>query len=205
MRTFRYTVTLTTLLLSALLALLVAGPADAADSCKAKVDKKTGVITFAATNLSGLAGWRDSASEDVSAFYFPGCVISGDDMVGCPLADPATKQATVPPPSCSVCIEDGTGKDCCARIKGCTPGARDCTIVVDSVLVSPNSYGEADVSCPVGYRATGGGASHADLFDLKEVSVSVPALAGDGWSCEGYNSGPINSSLSCHAVCCRLP
>jgi hypothetical protein len=205
MRTFRYTVTLTTLLLSSLLALLVAGPADAADSSKVEVDKKTGVITFAATNLSGLAGWRDSASEEVSAFYFPGCVISDNDMIGCPLADPATKQATVPPPSCSVCIEDGTGKDCCARIKGCTPGARDCTIVATNEPVAANSYGEAMASCPVGYRVTGGGASHHDPFDLQEVSVSLPTASGDGWSCEGYNSSPFNASISCQAVCCRLP
>ncbi|HYC55738.1 MAG TPA: hypothetical protein VEL28_12465 [Candidatus Binatia bacterium] len=190
---------------AAMTAIVAASPAAAADACKVKVNKKTGVISLAATNTGGLIGWRDGNSDQAHAFDYDACVIDGDDVV-CPLSEPGTALATMPPPSCTVCIEDGTGKDCCARIKNCTPGVRDCVRVNEVEEMDASSYGAADALCPVGYKVQGGGASSSDFFDLQQLSVSRPNFNGNGWHCEGFNhNGVFPGSLGCYAICCRQP
>ncbi|HYB98795.1 MAG TPA: hypothetical protein VEC57_06625 [Candidatus Limnocylindrales bacterium] len=187
--------------------LVAAGAAHAADTCKAKIDKKTGVISLAATNVAGLVAWYDGGNEALGyhAFDYGNCVVKDDDMV-CPLGAADSPLATIPPPSCVVCIEDGTGNDCCARIKGCTPGVRDCVQVNESIVLGASSAGSVTAQCPIGYAVMGGGGSSTDPFDMQQLSVSRPSASEDGFLCKGFNhNGVFSGNLSCAAICCRRP
>ena len=186
------------------LALAVA-PAHAVDSCRVKVDKRSGLITVAATNLSGFPAWRDGNSTDLLTFFLAGCVIEGNDIVSCPLFDPAGNLASVPPPSCTLCVVDATGNDCCTRIRGCTPGVRDCTTVTETMFLNPSAQNSLSAQCPYGYRATGGGATHIASFANPKIIMTRPTATGDGWIAGGYNDTGGISTLTAYANCCRVP
>lgn len=180
-------------------------PARAVDSCKVRVDKKTGLITVAATNLSGIPAWRDGNSSELVTFFVAGCVIDGNDIVSCPLFDPEGSLASIPPPSCTICVEDATGNDCCTRIRGCTPGIRDCTTVTKTEFLNPATQNNFVAECPAGYRVTGGGATHIASFANPKIIMTRPSPAGDGWVAGGYNDTAVVSTLTAFANCCRMP
>jgi len=179
---------------------------EAADKCGVKVNKKTGVISMSATNLAGIPGWRDANHPlAVQVFHLPSCVISGNDIVSCPIADPETPESKVPPASCEICVEDATGNDCCVRIKGCTPGARSCTTVSETVNVSPGTDKLVTAHCPEGSKVTGGGAENATPGGDSPLTFSIPTPDGTGWTAVGFNSTGVTAVLSASAICCRLP
>jgi hypothetical protein len=192
-------------LFAAFVAAFAPSPAAAIDSCKVRIDKKTGVVSMSATGLSGLIAWRDSASDDYQTFHLPGCTVDGANVSGCPLYDPATTTARIPPPSCEVCIGDASGIDCCARLKNCTPGARDCQIVTQQVPVAASSAEALTVSCPAGYKATGGGGELGVFFGFYPLGRSLSSDDAASWTCYAANSEPISGTLRCRVSCCRLP
>jgi hypothetical protein len=197
--------TLATATLVAIALLGAAGDSFAVGSCKAKVDKKTGVVRMSATNVVGAYAWRDSASEDLLSFYGPGCTVAGDSIVGCPLADPATTLGKVPPPSCEVCIEDDSANGCCARLKNCTPGTRDCQVVSAQIPVAASSAQSLTVDCPDGYKATGGGGQFGVFFGFYPLQRSLSSTNGKSWTCQAHNAEPLEGTLTCRATCCRMP
>jgi hypothetical protein len=193
------------LVTAVLAACLLPGPAAAVDSCKARVDKKTGLVTVSATGLSGLIAWRDSASEDLQNFFINGCTIDGDSVSGCPLYDPATPEAKVPPPSCEVCVADSGGTECCTRLKGCTPGMRDCQVVTAQAPVAASSAASLTASCPAGYKATGGGGDLGVFLGFYPLDRNLSASDASGWTCRAHNDEAIAGTITCRASCCRMP
>lgn len=100
-----------------------AGPSHAIDTCRAKIDKKSGVILVDATNVGGTLQWGSAAgSENRSMFNAATCVADGKAKK-CELADPVSVDAKTPPAGCTVYLDDGVAA-CSAWIPGCTPGAR---------------------------------------------------------------------------------
>lgn len=119
-----------------LIALAIAGgPVSAIDSCKIKVDKKTGVIYFSAKNLSpaasdgtpGFLQWKVGATADYGyEFFDPACRNTGTlKATKCTLGDPAGLQSKTPPSDCTLYVEDnGDLTSCSVWIPGCQPAAR---------------------------------------------------------------------------------
>lgn len=113
--------------------LAAASEAPAIDSCKAKIDKKTGVVLVDATNVGGPLLWGGSAGNETTAMFNAGTCVASGKAKKCQLADPATLAAKTPPAGCTVYLDDGAA-DCSAWVSGCTPGPRQSAgaIVKDS-------------------------------------------------------------------------
>ncbi len=96
--------------------------ARAADGCKVKVSKKTGLIEVSAKNVdAGTVKWGAAAGQENSAFFDPSCIKNGRAKK-CTLADPATVTAKTPPQDCTIYVADVNGS-CNAWVPGCTPTA----------------------------------------------------------------------------------
>jgi hypothetical protein len=103
---------------------LIPPPAEAAEKCKAKVHKKTGVIEVSASKVDGSSfRWGPSSTAAVYAFHDPACV-KGDKATKCTLGDPESPEAKVPPPACVLYLLDSNA-GCTAWIPGCVPGVRE--------------------------------------------------------------------------------
>jgi hypothetical protein len=112
--------------LAALTALLLAAvpSAHAVDSCKVKVDPKTGAIRFSGKNVGSVLLWGDRAAQPSNFFANDDtCIVSGVAR-NCELGTPGTPEQIVPPDLCTLFVRDLQGASCSVRIKGCTPGAR---------------------------------------------------------------------------------
>jgi hypothetical protein len=94
-----------------------------AETCKAKVDKKTGLISVSAKDVNaGTLLWGHASGAETNLFFDPGCV-SGTTAKNCVLADPTSLAARTPPDACTIYVTDSNGS-CSAWIPGCTPGIR---------------------------------------------------------------------------------
>lgn len=198
-------------------ALIWASPGVAVVSaCKARADKKTGVIKVKAKNLAGVPQWGDAPGLETNAFAnAPSCydAITGK-MKNCLLADEVSTAATMPPPNCRICVGDGVGS-CCTWVKGCTPGIRECVTVSESENVPAGGAVTVTALCPAGWKVSGGGGSHADLnlvglppvpfWEYLPLSASSATATDDGWTCSAQNDSADPSGLSCTARCCRMP
>jgi hypothetical protein len=108
----------------ALLLGVTAETAEAADKCKVKVDKKSGVIEFSASDVDGpTLRWGDTTTSQPYAFFDPECV-KGDRAVKCTLGSPDSREGRTPPRDCTLYVMDARG-GCIAWIPGCTPGVRE--------------------------------------------------------------------------------
>lgn len=106
-----------------LLAAWVASSGRAAEGCKAKVNKGTGIIEVSAKDVDApTLRWGPQAGQETLTFFDPGCV-AGGKAKKCLLGDPAGLGARTPPEGCSVFVADALGS-CSAWIGGCTPGLR---------------------------------------------------------------------------------
>jgi len=115
--------------MAALLALpaalfLAIQPAEAAEKCKAKVAKKTGVIEVSASKVDADSlRWGQTSTAAVYAFHDPACV-KGDKATKCTLGDPESAEAKVPPPACVLYLLDANA-GCTVWVPGCVPGVRE--------------------------------------------------------------------------------
>jgi hypothetical protein len=106
--------------------LAAAAPAaHALESCKVKVDKKTGAIQVSAKNVLSVLRWGNSLANASNIFANEDTCVADHQAKKCELGDPGTPEQIVPPELCRVFIKDiGGGQSCSAYIRGCTPGAR---------------------------------------------------------------------------------
>jgi len=140
----------TTTLVALTIVFSAATAAHAIDSCKAKIDKRTGVILVDATNVQGTLLWGDQAGQENSAIFNVGTCVAAAKAKKCQLADPLTVASKTPPSGCTLYLDDGTAA-CSAWIPGCTPSPRRSTgaLVKDSngslVGYASDSFGQTAV------------------------------------------------------------
>lgn len=163
----------TTMLVAAALACSTVSTAHAIDSCRAKIDKRSGVILVDATNVQGPLLWGGQAGQETSAMFNAGTCVAAGKAKKCQLADPLTVASKTPPSGCSLYLDDGTAA-CSAWIPGCTPGSRSST----GALVK-DSAGSV-----VGYLADALG--QTAIREEAGVTLRLPILAdGAGFSSDG--------------------
>lgn len=124
---------LTKTALAVLATAIAAVPSYAIDTCKVKVDKRTGVILADATNVVGTLQWGTSAGNENNAIFNAGTCVVGGNAKKCQIGDPMTLAGKTPPAGCTLYLDDGTAP-CSAWIPGCTPSPRSTTgfVVKDS-------------------------------------------------------------------------
>lgn len=106
-----------------LFGIFAAENAFAIGTCRAKVDKKTGVIRVDATNVGGPLLWGTSAGNENSAMFNSGTCVAAGKAKKCELADPTSLASKSPPAGCTLYLDDGTAA-CSTWIPGCTPAPR---------------------------------------------------------------------------------
>lgn len=104
-------------------AMACATPADALESCKAKI-AKDGAIQVSAKDVSGVLEWGNALGQEVNAFANAGTCLEGSGASKCELGAPGSAQRITPPELCTLFLADGGGGTCSAFLKGCTPGLR---------------------------------------------------------------------------------
>lgn len=114
------------ILLAAAVALLGAGSdAHALQSCKVKVDPKTGAIQFSAKDVFGVLRWGESLASANRVFANDAACTASHRANKCELGTPGSASQITPPELCRIFVRDiGGGPSCSAYIKGCTPGVR---------------------------------------------------------------------------------
>lgn len=106
---------------------LAASPASAIDTCKAKVDKKNGVITVDVAGAGGPVLWGATQGNEANAFFNDATCVAGATGKKCQLADPSTLASKTPPPACTLYLDDGV-QACEVWIRGCIPGPREVNV-----------------------------------------------------------------------------
>lgn len=105
--------------------LLHAPTARAVESCKVKVDPKTGAIQFSAKKVLGILRWGESFGSANRVFANDSECTADHKATKCELGDPGAPSRITPPELCTLFVRDiGGGPSCSAYIKGCTPGVR---------------------------------------------------------------------------------
>lgn len=156
---------------------LAAMPASAVDSCKVKVDKKTGVIKVSASTIDpGTLRWGNASGAEVNSFFDINCVdlgtLKGKD---CTLADPATLAAKTPPPSCTLYMSDINGP-CETWIRGCIPGVRTGRAIVGYVWADQQSSPSYTPSAAYQFNSTGA-ANTITRGSVGSYIVTFPGIA----------------------------
>ncbi len=146
--------------------LLWASPAVAADNCKAKVDKKSGLIEISASNVDANPVWGAVATAIETPFHDAVSCATGGKLKKCHLADPDTQAAKTPPAGCTVFVSDDSVQTCAVFIRGCTPQPRetapDGVVQIDQARALAGGVTEGDtpgfpvtISEAGSYRLTG--------------------------------------------------
>ncbi len=116
-------------------------PAGAIDKCKAKVDKKTGVISVDIAGAAGQVLWGATQGNEANAFFNEvGCNL-GASWKRCQIGDPATLASKTPPPACTLYLDDGA-TPCEVWISGCTPGPRDVDLDLQQVAADVSTLND---------------------------------------------------------------
>ncbi len=103
-----------------------ATPAEAIQSCKAKVNRKTGVITASASQVGATPHWGAEPNTIDAEFFNESTCFAKGKLSGCTLADPATPAARLTPSLCVIFIEDASGQlPCAAIVEGCRASPED--------------------------------------------------------------------------------
>ncbi len=102
----------------------LAPSAHAIDKCRAKVDKKTGVIRVDAFGVDGALTWGAEAGSESQTFANAGTCVAGTKAKKCELADPETLDAKTPPAGCTIYLADAS-TPCSAWVPGCSPAVRE--------------------------------------------------------------------------------
>lgn len=115
-----------TILFATAVALLgAASGAHALESCKVKLDPKTGAIQFSAKDVFGVLRWGESLASANRVFANDPACTAKHKATRCELGTPGSASQITPPELCKIFVRDiGGGPSCSAYIKGCTPGVR---------------------------------------------------------------------------------
>lgn len=145
--------------------------AHAIDSCKIRVDKRTGVILVDATNVVGTLQWGSSAGQENGAIFNAGTCVAGGKAKKCQIGDPMTLTAKTAPTGCTLYLDDGT-MPCSAWIPGCSPGQRQ----------SAGALVKDSAGATIGYSLSGGGVVRQEGSNLVNLVVNVD---GSGFNAAG--------------------
>ena len=155
-----------TSIFAAALVVTLAPSADAVDSCKVKVDKKTGVIAVSAKNIVGSAGWAGESGAMGTPFFNAGDCLANGAAKKCQIGDPATLAAKTAPAGCTLFVSDDEG-ECDVWVPACSPGLRDAETGAAGAPVGFVSA-SASETAPEGWLVCDGSAvsrtTYADLF-----------------------------------------
>jgi hypothetical protein len=173
MRSVRASLWLST---AATLALVLgAGGSRAAERCKAKIEKNTGVIRVSASDVDGATLlWGEDPAAVTNAFFDATCV-KGSKAKSCTLGDPASLASKTPPAGCTLHLNDANGP-CSAWIPGCTPqrGA-----VTKQVVLQPGDFTGLNSFVFEGTAVSGiAEITDADLSDATLVQVEAQNQGG---------------------------
>jgi hypothetical protein len=104
--------------------LVSASEIDAATKCSADVSKG-GAIAVKATKVASNPRWSGSlGTSETAPFVNAATCFKSAELKECALGAVDTLAAITPPATCMVCVSDDGPDDCCAFVKGCTPGIR---------------------------------------------------------------------------------
>jgi hypothetical protein len=188
--------------------------ANALKACKAKMDKRTGVIqVFARDADQTTLRWGAEAGSENLEFFDDACIRNGKAKK-CLLADPETLSARTPPDACTLYLADADGS-CSAWVQGCTPARRapfsGCR-TVETPAARMDSDGISNTltltaQCAADEVAVSGGFDIGSFFFPSTCVpfASKPTPDGRGWTVSWY-SPPNNcqgNSFSAIARCCR--
>jgi hypothetical protein len=191
----------------------VPSTANAIKACKAKADKRTGIIQVFARDVDqATLRWGVAQGSENLQFFDDGC-IRGRKAKKCLLADPDTLAARTPPDACTLFLADADG-GCSAWVQGCTP-ARRAPFAGCRAVVTPYARMDSDgiantlsltAQCDADEVAVAGG------FDIGTFTfgascvpyASRPTPDGRGWTVSWY-SPPNNcqgNTFAAIARCC---
>ncbi len=167
------------------LVLTFQSPSSAAERCKVRVDRKSGVIEVSARNVDpATIKWGPALGEENQDFFDGACLVSGAAKK-CVLADPATTEAKTPPEGCTLYLADASGS-CSVWVRGCTPGVRD------AAQGPPGPAGNDGLSCwdttPNSVCDLASEDVNGDLI-CDALDCQTPAASGVSWSWAGLVLG----------------
>lgn len=154
--------------------LVSAQDSSAIESCKVKVDRKTGVLSVDASGAGGPVLWGTSPGDETNAFFNDATCADGPTWKKCRLADPATLAAKTPPPDCTLYLDDGV-QPCKVWIGGCVPGPREITVDLLQLEVDLAQL-QLDVAALQATASTHGGAISAIQATLTTVQGDIATL-----------------------------
>lgn len=185
--------------------LLAGSPAAAVAKCKAKVDKKTGVIEVSASNVDAASfRWGPSSTQAVYAFHDAACV-KGSKASKCTLGDPEAPESKVPPPACVLYLIDSIA-GCTAWIPGCVPGVREIDFsfgqigenaILDGAISSAKIAVEAVGSLQIASGAVGSSELAPGAVDssrLAPAAVGLNQLAPNSVNATHIAAGAVGAS-----------
>jgi hypothetical protein len=179
-----------------LVALVIAAPpANAIDKCKAKVDKRTGVISVDALGVGGPLLWGATQGNETNPFFNEGTCNGGASWKRCQLGDPNTLAAKTPPPACTLYLDDGVAP-CSVWIGGCTPGPRE--VGVDLVQVEADIASLVDKTQCITADATNTYVTACNLHVRSGSGATDGAVNGVGNLIVGYDENLANTKTGSH-------
>ncbi|HEY2775898.1 MAG TPA: hypothetical protein VGK20_17785 [Candidatus Binatia bacterium] len=134
--------------ISAAVVIAASPSAHALEKCKAKIDKKTGIIYVDAGGIAGPLLWGAYSGAEENPFFNDATCIAGDIAKACQIQDPSSLGSKTPPAGCSIYLDDGVSTPCSVWLPSCTPGVRlsDEQGLVDGAHLAPDSIGSANVA-----------------------------------------------------------
>lgn len=182
--------------------LLDVAPTLAVDTCRVRVDNKTGVIRVNATGVAGPLTWGVKSGQADNAFFDGATCVAGSKASGCELANPTTLAAKTPPAGCTLFVDDGV-EECGAWIAGCTPGFSGYVIITGETAFNQNSPYTVVADCPAGKKVLGGGGSQGTFGWF--LDDSRPKSDGTGWVAQ-YAGGAAGTGVGeAWAICANVP
>ena len=118
---------------AALVIVAVSVPAHALNSCKAKLDKKTGTVLIDASGITGTLLWGAADGDETNVFANEATCITGNRAKKCLLGPEGSLESITPPSSCFVYLAADSPIACAVYVRGCTPVIRDPADVSDGV------------------------------------------------------------------------
>ena len=182
-------------LLAASLTMLVPSVVRALDTCKVKVDRRTGTLQVSARNVSGTLLWGRSAGSETNAFSNAATCVSGGTASRCELGAPGSPEQITPPELCTLYLADGS-ESCDVHIRGCTPGVR----TSEAGPVGPT--GPTGPTGPPGMDGLDGADGlPGDMGPPGPTGPPGPPAAVAYASCTGPTASGGGASSSCVASC----
>jgi hypothetical protein len=176
-----------------LLAVFTAGPVRAVKNCRAKAEKKDGVILVKADAITGNVRWGEAEGQEANPFdNEENCVASGHAS-NCQLGAPGSAEQITPPKLCRIYLADDGPDACSAYIKGCTPGERE---PMPGPQGPPGPEGPAGPEGPQGTAGQDGPPGPEGPPGPPGPAASIQYV-----TCTGPSNSGGGASSSCTATC----